>query len=167
MQGLDFVNPALAVEAVGFGPWEEHWLGVMVTPWCINLALAPRVTAAWRSLAPGAKRCYRFPAGDYEFIGAVDDSAGEYQVCSLFSPVQEFADRRTARLVAQLAREALLDPANAEAPPVPGTDLQPVRSADEGPGPIARLTEGLDAPLSRRALLQGRFAGGERDDDRR
>ena len=36
-RAADFVNPALAVEAVGFRPWEDHWLGVMVTPWFMNL----------------------------------------------------------------------------------------------------------------------------------
>ena len=40
--------------------------------------------------------------------------AGEYQLCSLFSPLLQFDDQETARLVAQLAREALFDAANAE-----------------------------------------------------
>ena len=31
--------PAIDVEAVAFAPWESHWLGAMVTPWCINLML--------------------------------------------------------------------------------------------------------------------------------
>jgi len=166
MQGLGFVNPALTVEAVGFAPWERHWLGVMVTPWCINLTLAPRDVAAWQPLAPGAKRRYRFPAGDYEFIGAVDEIAGEYQVCSLFSPVLEFDDHATARLVAELARAALLDPANAEVPEMPVGNATPARPARDGPGPIAQVQERLQAPLSKRAFLHGHFAGGERDDDR-
>ncbi len=41
MQGLPIVNPALEVEAVGFAPWEGSWLGVMVTPWGMNLTLVP------------------------------------------------------------------------------------------------------------------------------
>ena len=39
------VNPALAVEAVGFRPWGEHWLGILITPWFMNLVLMPRVGA--------------------------------------------------------------------------------------------------------------------------
>ena len=113
MQGLDVVNPALAVEAVGFAPWNEHWLGVMLTPWFMNLTLLPRNPGGWRPLATGAKRRYAFPAGEYEFVGANDAMLGAYQVCSLFSPVHEFADQETARLVATLAREALFDAANA------------------------------------------------------
>jgi [NiFe] hydrogenase assembly HybE family chaperone len=155
MTGLGFVNPALAVEAVGFAPWRGHWLGVLVTPWCMNLMLAPLDAALWRPLAHGAKRRYRFPAGDYEFVGAVDRAAGEYQMCSLFSPVLEFEDHATARLVAQLAREALFDADNAEARPQPA-------AAD--PGPLARLEAGATAPLTKREFLRGRFLGSDRDD---
>jgi [NiFe] hydrogenase assembly HybE family chaperone len=167
MQGLGFVNPALDVEAIGFAPWGSHWLGVMITPWFINLILAPRVAGAWESLALGAKRRYRFPAGDYEFIGAVDEIAGEYHACSLFSPVLEFDDHATARLVAQLARDALLDPANADAAPMPMSNPgREPRAADE-PGPVAEIGQRLQAPLSKRGFLRGRFLGSDRDDDRR
>ncbi len=89
MDGLTFVNPAIEVEAVGFAPWESHWLGVMVTPWCINLMLLPRDASAWTSLPQGQKLSYRFPAGDYDFISSRDETVGEYQMCSLISPVLE------------------------------------------------------------------------------
>lgn len=141
MQGLDFFNPALRVEAVAFAPWEAHWLGVMVTPWFINLMLVPREAASWVPLRQGETRRYRFPAGDYDFIGARDATIGEYQMCSLFSPALEFADHESARLVAQLAREALFDPANAEQP-----------AAEPGSPLLAP-----DAPLSKRDFLRGRF----------
>ncbi len=160
MTGLAFVNPALDVEAVGFAPWEGRWLGVMLTPWFMNLTLTPRDPAAWRPLAAGEKRRYRFPAGDYEFVGARDDVIGEYQVCSLFSPLLEFDDQETARLVAALAREALFDPANAEVREMPVANLS--LEAQRAPGPLARLKENLDAPLSKRDFLRGRF-GGDRD----
>src|SRR5512143_3606548 len=39
MQGLPFLNPALQVDAVDFAPWEAFWLGVMITPWFVNLTL--------------------------------------------------------------------------------------------------------------------------------
>jgi [NiFe] hydrogenase assembly HybE family chaperone len=166
MRGLAFVNPALDVEAVGFAPWEGHWLGVMVTPWFINLTLTPREPAAWPSLAPGAKRRYRFPAGDYEFIGARDEAFGEYQVCSLFSPVLEFDDAAAARLVAVLAREALFDPANADVAEVPVANLGCASAAAGAPGAHARLAGALATPLSKRDFLHARFLGDERDDRR-
>jgi [NiFe] hydrogenase assembly HybE family chaperone len=149
MDGLNFVNPAIEVEAVGFAPWESHWLGVMVTPWFINLMLLPREPSGWTSLPQGKTLRYHFPAGDYDFISSLDETVGEYQMCSLISPVLDLADHVTAREVAELARAALLDPANA-----------PVETAADGeptPGPIARMKEQAHAPMSKREFLRGRF----------
>jgi [NiFe] hydrogenase assembly HybE family chaperone len=166
MEGLAFVNPALEVEAVGFARWQGHWLGVMVTPWFMNLTLAPADPAAWQPLALGAKRRYRFPAGDYEFIGAHDATLGDYQVCSLFSPMERFEDHAAARVVAQLARDALFDPANAEIAALPGADPAPADAAEAPPGPLAQLEATFEAPLSKREFLRGRFLPGDRDDRR-
>ncbi len=155
MHGLAFVNPAIRVEAVAFAPWKSYWLGVMVTPWSMNLLLLPREPGAWRPLAPGEKRRYAFPAGSYDFISARDPALGDYLACSLFSPVLEFADHDTARQTAVLARAALFDAAHAEAP----ERLREAVTAE--PGPLAEIAASLDAPLSRRDLLRGRF-GSER-----
>jgi [NiFe] hydrogenase assembly HybE family chaperone len=167
MAGLPFVNPALDIEAVGFAPWQGHWLGVMLTPWFMNLILAPRDVAAWQPSLQGEKRCYRFPAGVYEFIGAQDDVVGEYQLCSLFSPVLQFEDQATARLVAQLARDALFDVENAEKPEMPAADLSPGPGPDPAAaGPLASLEAQLDAPQSKRDFLRGRWAGDDRGNRR-
>lgn len=158
MAGLPIVNDALAVEAVGFAPWQGHWLGVLVTPWFMNLILAPRDPAAWQPLAQGAKRAYRFPAGIYDFIGANDPLAGEYQMCSLFSPVLQFDDQATARMVAELARAALFDVANAEASAVPVGNLSPQPERDPAaPGPLAQLEAALNTPQTKRDFLRGRW----------
>lgn len=160
MDGLAFVNPALVVEAVGFAPWQGHWLGVLVTPWFMNLILAPRDAAQWPSLTSGDKRSYPFPAGTYDFIGAQDDIAGEYRMCSLFSPLLQFDDQETARRVAVLAREALFDAANAEKPDLPSANLSPSGdSAAADPGPLETLEARLGAPQSKRDFLRVRFAG--------
>ena len=53
MAGLPFLNDRLDVEAVGFAAWKGHWLGVMLTPWFMNLVIAPRDPAQWRPLAAG------------------------------------------------------------------------------------------------------------------
>ena len=139
MQGLPIVNPALAVEAVAFAPWEGRWLGVMVTPWFINVVLAPHATHAWTPLAIGEKRVETLPAGAFEFIGAFDADVGEFAISSLFSPVLEFEDQATARFVAATAREALLTPAPpAAAPP---------------PGPLTRIEQAFHEPQSRADFL--------------
>ena len=98
-------------------------------------------------------------------------------MCSLFSPVHEFGDHATARLVAQLAREALFDPANAETTKVQAaserTPLVPNVSSDANAlglggdfaaGPLAQVEAALAMPVSRHDLLHGRFSGGHRDD---
>lgn len=158
MDGLNFVNPAIDVEAVAFAPWESHWLGAMVTPWCINLMLLPRDASRWTSLPQGKKLRYAFPAGEYEFISSRDDAVGEYQMCSLISPVLELPDHATACQVAELARAALLDPANAPATEAP----KAAEDADLPPGPIAQIREHATAPMSKRDFLRGRFLRGER-----
>ena len=170
MQGLGFVNPALEVEAVGFAPWQGHWFGVMVTPWFMNLVLLPHDRSQWQPLPVGGKRKLHFPAGVYEFIGADDPLVGEHQTCSLFSPMLEFEDHAAARLVAQLAREALLDAAHAERPEYPQANLSPpagVAAAPGGkPGAGGGAEPGKDASLSKRDFLRGRFAGGGHADRR-
>jgi [NiFe] hydrogenase assembly HybE family chaperone len=139
MRGLPFVNEALEVEAVGFAPWDAHWLGVLVTPWCMNLMLLPRDASRWRSVVPGDKLAYRFPAGVYEFVSGRERTIGEFQACSLFSPMFEFADQPAARLTAEAALAALFDPAHAPQP--------------------ARTT----APMSKRDFLRGAVTGGDRE----
>lgn len=151
MRELPICNPALQVAAVGFAPWQQHWLGVLVTPWAINLMLLPLAPAAWWPVTPGAKKRYTFPAGAYDFIDGRDAIAGDYRMCSLFSPALEFADQATAVEVARLARAALLDPAHAE--PVAGP----------APGPLARVEAQAEAPLTKRDFLRGRFSAAKTD----
>lgn len=152
MAGLPVVNPVLEVQAIGFAPWDGHWLGVVVTPWFMNLTLTPREAGRWLPLAVGAKRRLRFPAGDFDFIGAHDPGFGEFQVCSLFSPMDRFADQAAAVQVAQLALQALFDPAHAEAPPRPAGE------------PTAGQRDGAPEP-SRRDLLRGRVGTGRGTQD--
>ncbi len=149
MQGLPFLNPALRVDAVDFRPWQEFWLGVIVTPWAMNLMLLPRQPEQWPASARGERLHYVFPAGSYDFIMAHDEALGEYMMCSLFSPVQQFGDHETARQTAEFALKALFE---SDAPAVPG---------EEAPRPT--LQEKMAAPLSKRDFLRGRFLTGRKD----
>ena len=115
MQDMPMLNPALAVEAVGFRPWQDHWLGILITPWFMNLLLMPRVRAKWQPIAAGETRQYVFPAGVFEFIGARDPLLGDYQACSLFSPMFEFATLQGAHDTAVASLAALFDTGSREA----------------------------------------------------
>lgn len=107
MADLPFVNPALRVEAVDFGLWQGQWLGVLLTPWAMNLILLPHVPGDWQEVPPGEIRRVLFPAGEFEFVAAADDRIGQWQSCSLFSPMSEFPDHGAALLVARAVRSAL------------------------------------------------------------
>jgi [NiFe] hydrogenase assembly HybE family chaperone len=148
MQGLPFLNPALRVEAVGFRRWDGRWLGVLITPWFMNLLLLPDADAAWRHVRHGDSIGYVLPAGVFEFIGAHEPALGDYQSCSLFSPVFEFADQDGARATALAALAALFS-AQAQA-------------GAEGPGTPAPAAE--PAPVSKRDFLRGRWQGGSAPD---
>ena len=168
MAGLGVVNPALEVEAVAFEPWQGHWLGVMVTPWFMNLVLLPRLRSQWQPLPLRDKRMLHFPAGAFEFIGADDPAVGEHLSCSLFSPMHDFADQAAARLVARLARVALFDTANAEAPEFPQADLSPdaqARTRRDAAAAAPAAEPAHPAPVSKRDFLRGRL-GGRPDVDR-
>ena len=147
MQGLPFLNPALCVEAVGFRPWKEFWLGVMVTPWMMNLMLLPREMESWPMVARGERQDYPFPSGNYDFIMAHDDALGEYMMCSLFSPTQQFGDHETARQTAEFVLKALFE--------------EDASEGEEKPRPT--LQEKLMMPLSKRDFLRGRFLTGRKE----
>ena len=63
---------ALRVEAVGFRRWEGLWLGVLITPWFMNLMLLPCAATehTWPQVRYGESLAYRLPAGVFEFIRA-------------------------------------------------------------------------------------------------
>ncbi len=140
MAGLPMVNPKLGVRALAFRPWAEHWLGVLVTPWFMNLILMPRIGERWLPCGERESRHLVFPAGVFEFIGAQDAELGPWLACSLFSPMFEFDDQATAEATALAAIQGLL-----EAPGAPK------------PAPAAAVTSPAPAPqqLSKRDFLFG------------
>ena len=167
MQGLPFINPALSVEAVDVEPWNGHWLGVLVTPWFMNLMLLPNDDAVWPALRPGQKCEQSFPAGVFEFIAGREGALGEYLACSLFSPMFEFADHETARLTATAARAALFDATHLEQTDIALHPRAPAPEADGLPedgaaGPLETTQENLNTPISRREFLQGNFLSVDR-----
>jgi len=119
MHDVPLVNAALRVQAVGFRPWSEHWLGVLVTPWFMNLLLLPRVRERWPVIAERESRHYVFPAGVFEFIGCRDAVLGDFQACSLFSPMFDFATPAGAHDTAVAALAALFDAGQRAGPNIP------------------------------------------------
>ncbi|WP_018391455.1 [NiFe]-hydrogenase assembly chaperone HybE [Ancylobacter sp. FA202] len=146
MRGMPIVNETLDVRAIGFRPHEGGVIGVLVTPWFMNIVLIPGPGDDWSRLVVGARTRLDFPSGPYEFIGANRPETGPYKACSLFSPMFEFTSMLQAEETARAALAALFDPALRDDEDEP---------AGKGPEPTAGGTR--RAAPSRRALI---FGGG-------
>lgn len=161
MAGIPILNPALRVEVVGLQCFGDVWLCVLLTPWFMNVMLLPAGAAGDQSGPPavGAKEAMAFPAGRFEMIHGFEPGLGRYRMCSLFSPVLEFADQESAVAAAEAALTALLEKAGDEdTARDPGMDMiwrgeRPSR----GPTNAETAEAEPDCPeLSRRGLLFGR-----------
>jgi len=116
MADVPICNEALSVAAVDFQRWNGHWLGVVVTPWCMSVLLVPGKADDWESAGDNQRRFLRFPAGDFALLGSDEEEIGEFQSCSLFSPMSQFSNQSQAVMTARAALVALLDPAVESAP---------------------------------------------------
>ncbi len=114
MKGVPFVNGSLSVKAVGFRIHEGRVIGVLVTPWFMNIILLPGVNEDWSGLPTGTRELLEFPSGIYEFLSAERPETGPYKACSLFSPMFDFSSMLQAVETAEAVIPALLDPANRE-----------------------------------------------------
>lgn len=108
MSDVPILNPALAVEAIDFQCWQGHWLGIVVTPWCMSMLLVPGSGENWVSTGENKRRFVKFPAGDFAFLGSEEEELGEYQSCPLFSPMGKFSTQSEATMTARASLIALL-----------------------------------------------------------
>ncbi|WP_428605788.1 [NiFe]-hydrogenase assembly chaperone HybE [Sedimenticola sp.] len=171
MDGVPILNPALRVQAVGFQPWNSYQLGVLITPWFMNLVLLGEGEAdGLAERRPGEKIHHVLPSGVYEFIVAQEPALGlhqgRYQACSLFSPMQSFDSQELAVATAgEIMRGLMLAENRSEVSTrsreiaeawagseEPVADVAAEASANGG-GPT--LSERLETPLTRRELLTG------------
>jgi [NiFe] hydrogenase assembly HybE family chaperone len=125
MAGIDLLNPALGVAAVGFARHGDDWRGVLVTPWGIHLLLLP-AASGWPVPPPHERVFRRYLAGDFAFLANREEDLGDYLICPLVHDMRPYADQETALLAARACLIAL-DMAPAEAEPVPGTPASPSR----------------------------------------
>jgi [NiFe] hydrogenase assembly HybE family chaperone len=100
MQGLPIVNPVLQVEAVGFREHEGQHLGVLITPWFMNLLLLP-TGDDWEEEAQGNTVDWEFPGGPVEFTVSVDEELGTFLSAILFRSMTDMPDQETARAIAE------------------------------------------------------------------
>lgn len=160
MQDMPFCNRSIHVETVGFQYYGARIIGVLVTPWCMNLIVTKGAKDNWDSLKIGDKRVINFPSGDYEFIFNTREGVGPYFACSLFSPMEEFNSHLQAIETARAIMGELFNKDNIEAndkadeiKELREKELAPPESI-EAEETIAETKEPPPA-LSRRALFTG------------
>lgn len=141
MRDLPILNPALDVAVLGLdrvwpgedaqssepgkdrpelsdqrgGVRNESLIGVLITPWCVNLVRLPLwphskpdLGCAW--LAPGVTGARTFSGLTLDFIGAHDPGLGHFEQASLLSPVLELADQAAALAFAQACLQQIGGP---------------------------------------------------------
>ena len=84
--GLPIYNDALTVEAVDFQPCEGGLIGVLVTPWFMNIMLLPEDTGPYQSQQLGEKVKYQLLSGEHEFVIGEDEEIGRYLFRTITSP---------------------------------------------------------------------------------
>lgn len=113
MQDLPIYNSALKVEAVDFQQIEiqpsiQAWIGVLITPWFINVILIDIGNVPHAQL--GQKVSYQFPSGDHELMVGEDEELGRYDFLSLESPVLKYKTQQSAQETARTGLQKLLAP---------------------------------------------------------
>jgi [NiFe] hydrogenase assembly HybE family chaperone len=111
MLGLPFINANLAVETVGFREFQDFEIGVLITPWFMNLVLLPASDMS-RDIEQGHAVNACFPSGDIEFTAAQDEELGLYFSAVLFSTVADIPDQATARDLASEVMNGLFESKN-------------------------------------------------------
>ena len=116
MAGVPICNPALSVAAEGFRRHSGRAVGIVVTPWFMNVVALdiPGEPPAPPARA-GESRKLALPCGEMELIVGDLPGVGRIDSCSLFSPMQDFADMAAALDAARAAISALFEPE----PPAP------------------------------------------------
>jgi len=111
MRDLPVCNPRLDVEAIGFQPFGDYALGVLLTPWFMNVIICARSAPDLPATPAGAATQWALPAGGVDFVAARLEGFGRLDSCSLFSPMDAFADHAAAKATAIAALDQLIAPA--------------------------------------------------------
>jgi [NiFe] hydrogenase assembly HybE family chaperone len=181
MQGLPLMNTRLSVEALGFRVFEGRVIGILVTPWLMNVVMLPADGDNWDDDELGHKIPQAFPAGTYKFMVNEIDGVGRYLTHSLYSPMREFSSQNHALAAAEAWLREAMDPAQAgKGDPVdeellgrvmrgeetPDIDVDQLEAVAFGQDEVAaQAVQGLQSigvrveeqPISRRDLLRGRL----------
>ena len=108
MQDIPLLNPALRVQSIGFQVYEGRALGIIITPWMMNLLMLPSEQDDWSELKLGDKTHHRLPANEFRFMVNEIDGIGICQTHSLYSPMHEFMNQDHAVAAAENFMQTLM-----------------------------------------------------------
>jgi [NiFe] hydrogenase assembly HybE family chaperone len=110
MRDLPFYNERLSTEAVGFRDWEGHRLGILITPWFINLILLPGEEDDWSTVDQGDQSDWHLPAETIRFTANRDeeDTDEVFLAAPVFTNVIGVPDHEAAKNIAAQVLESLL-----------------------------------------------------------
>jgi len=101
MQGIPILNTRLQVQTLGFQIFEDRIMGIVITPWLMNLVMLPNEYDDWDKLELGKKMPIKFPSSSYKFMVNEIDGIGKCKTHSMYSPMHEFSSQDHAVKVAQ------------------------------------------------------------------
>lgn len=115
IRDLPIYNDKIAIEAIGFRLFgDAALLGVVITPWFMNLIMLPIKPEAMNMAEVGKTVSIELPIGPRTFTIGGNASVGLYMAHSLHSPVLAFTLRGQAGAEARQLLALLLTPATAE-----------------------------------------------------
>jgi [NiFe] hydrogenase assembly HybE family chaperone len=119
MRDVPICNERLAVAVTDFRPCGDWAVGIVVTPWFMNVVAAPLVDSQLVTAAPGTTETLVLPTGAVEFLVADLDGFPRLLMSSLFSPMQDFVDQDAVMATAWAALDLLLTPPAPPPEPAP------------------------------------------------
>lgn len=113
MHDMPLYNHAIGYHATEFEVFNEYWIGLLVTPWFLNLMAFPAKTSTQKHIEQqmvGEKCHIALPSGRFEFIKGYNDELESYFSCSLLSPVFELNSKEHAVETLNLALSEIMTP---------------------------------------------------------
>ncbi len=110
MRDLPIFHDELDTEAIGFRRHTSGLMGVLITPWFMNVIFLPETKKKMDYTVVGNKSPVTTPSGEWEFTHGGDEEIGMYQSLSLHSPVFDFKTQELARIEALRRINALFRP---------------------------------------------------------
>ena len=178
MQGIPLLNKMLRVETLGFQVYLGRVVGIVITPWLMNLVMLPGEDDHWDEMELGDKQPHQFPSRTYKFMVNEVEGIGKCQTYSLYSPMWEFVNQDHALAAAQsfldtlmvereLTEEERVDEEllgrimrGEEVPEVELDGFAASESIDDmASGEIPEPGQQVKCQLSRRDLLRGAILG--------